>query len=239
MSTKDRRRLHAVIDARLSGIATSLGEPSPWKEPWLRLGPESTWEERLFVCQVVRNSGSIPAEAGYFLVSWIIEHLAIVVKSERADSLECMNRRESRRATDRSFAGLLDQHGEHKMAEQFRTDPQEHARRREVGRRFFFEAHGTERLQDQAWIKPFVEIVSSSLLADRSTRQLGIRYRVDDGNWEISLYPIHEGGNHREKGSRASPTFAWNIEELRSVFDRIDGSGWYAVRPAGTGCPYL
>jgi hypothetical protein len=240
MSTKNRRRLHAVIDARLSAIATSLREPPSWNEPWLRLGPESTWEERLCVCQTVRNSGSIPAEAGYFLLSWIIEDLAMVVESERVDSLAFMNRRESRRASDLSFADLLDQHGEHEMAELFRTDPLEHARRREVGRRFFFGAKGAEPLQDPAWIKEFVKIVSSSLLTDRSTRNLGIRYRVDDGNWEISLYPIHEGGYHEEaEGSRASPSFAWNIEELRSVFDSIDGSGWYAVRSGGTECPYL
>jgi len=240
MSTKNRGRLHTVIDARLSAIATSLREPPPWNEPWLRLGPESTWEERLFVCQAVRNSGSIAAEAGYFLVSWIIEDLATVVESERVDSLEFMNRRESRRATDRSFADLLDQHGEHEMAERFRTDPLGHARRREVGRRFFFGAKGAEPLQDPAWIKKFVKIVSSSLLTDRSTRHLHIRYRVDHGNWEISVYPIHEGGDHEEaEGSGASPSFAWNIEELRSVFDSIDGSGWYAVRPGGTECPYL
>ena len=82
--------------------------------------------------------------------------------------------------------------------------------------------------------------MSSSLLTDRSTRRLGIRYRVDDGNWEISVYPIHEGGDHEEaEGSGESPSFAWNIEELRSIFDSIDGSGWYAVPPGGTECPYL
>jgi len=240
MSTKNRERLHAVIDARLSAIATSFMELPPWNEPWLGLGPESTWEERLLVCQAVRNSGSIPAEAGYFLVSWIIEDLAIGVESELVDSLAFMNRRESRRASDRSFANLLDQHGEHEMAELFRTDPLGHARRREVGRRFVFGEKGEEPLQDPAWIKGFVRIVSSSLLTDRSTRHLAIRYRVDDGNWEISVYPIHEGGDHEEaEGSGASPAFAWNIEELRSVFDSIDGSGWYAVPPGGTECPYL
>ena len=215
MSTKNQGRLHAVIDARLSAIATSLREPPPWKGAWLGLGPESTWEERLFVCQAVRNSDSIPAEAGYFLVSWIIEDLAIVVESERVDSLAFMNRRESRRATDRSFANLLDQHGEQEMAERFRTDPLGHARRREVGRRFFFGENGEEPLQDPAWIKEFVEVVSPSLLTDRSTRHLGIRYRVDEGNWEISVYPIHEEGDHEEaRGSGASASFAWNIEEL-------------------------
>jgi len=239
MSIKNRWRLHAVIDARLSAI-TSLREPPPWNEHWLRLDPESTWEERLFVCQAVRNSGSIPAEAGYFLVSWIIEDLATVVESERVDSLEFINRRESRRANDRSVADLLDQHGEHEMAERFRIDPLGHARRREVGRRFFFEEMGEEPLQDPAWIKEFVRTVSSSLLTDRSTRHLGFRYRVDDHNWEISVYPIHEGRDDEEvEGSVASPSFAWNIEELRSVFDSIDGSGWYAVRPGKTECPYL
>ncbi len=189
MSTKNRRRLHAVIDARLADIATSLREPPPWNEPWLRLGPESTWEERLVVCRAVRNSGSIPAEAGYFLMSWIIEDLALIVGSERVDSLAFMNRRESRRAEDRSFADLLVQHGEHEMAERFRTDPLGHARRREVGRRFFFGEKGEKPLRDPAWIKEFVTTVSSSLLTDRSTRHLGIRYRVEDGYWEISVYP--------------------------------------------------
>jgi hypothetical protein len=240
MSIKNRGRLHAVIDARLSAIATSLREPPPWNEPWLQLRPESTWKERMFVCQAVRNSGTIPADAGYFLVSWIIEDLALIVESERADSLAFMNRREGRRATDRSFADLLVQHGEHEMAERFRTDPLGHALRREVGRRFFFGEKGKEPLQDSAWIKEFVRTVSSSLLPERSTPHLGFRYRVDDGNWEISVYPIHAGGDHEgAEGSGESPSFAWNIEELRSNFDSIDGSGWYAVPPGGTGYPYL
>ncbi len=85
MSTKSQGRLHTVIDDKLSAIATFLREPPPWNGPWLRLGTESTWVERLSVCQAVRNSGSIPAEAGYFLVSWIIEELAIVTESDRLE----------------------------------------------------------------------------------------------------------------------------------------------------------
>jgi len=240
MSTKNRGRLHIVIDARLSGIATSMPEPPPWNVPWLRLGLESTWEERLFVCQAVRDSDSIPDEAGYFLMSWIIEELAIVVEPERVDRLHSVNRRESRRASDRIFADLLDQHGEHEMAERYRTDPLGHARRREVGRQFFFGAEGAKPPDDPAWVKEFVAIVSPSLLTDRSTGHLGIRSREGDGNWEISVYPIHGGGDlEQAAGSVASPSFAWDIEELRSVFDSVDGSGWYAVRPGGTESPYV
>jgi hypothetical protein len=240
MNIQDRDRLHAVLDARLSDIATSLLEPPPWYEPWLRLGPESTWEERLLVCQGVRDLGSLPDEVGYFLVSWIIEDLAIAVEPERVDRLHSLNRRESRRASDRIFADLLDQHGEHEMAERFRTDPLGHARRREVGRRFFFKKEGAAAPEEPAWVKGFVKVVSSSLLTDRSTGHLGIRYREDNGLWEISVYPIQGGGDLEEsEGSVASPSFAWDIEELRSVFDRIDGSGWYAVCPGGTESPYV
>ena len=240
MSTKNRGRLHVVIDARLSGIATSLPEPPTWNEPWLRLNPESTWEERLLVCKAVRDSGSIPDEAGYFLVSWIIEDLATIVEPERLDRLHLMNRRESRRASDRIFADLLDQHGEQEMAKRFRTDPLGHARRREVGRRFFFRAEGAAPPGDPAWLEQFAEVVSQNLLSDGSTKHLGIQYREDDGYWEISVYPIHgEGDLEEAEGSVASPGFAWDIEELRSVFDRIDGSGWYAVCPGGTESPYI
>ena len=181
MSTKDRERLHAVLDARLSSP-----EPPPWYGPWLRLGPESTWEERLLVCQAVRDLGSLPDEVGYFLVSWIIEDLAIAVEPERVDRLHSLNRRESRRASDRLLADLLDRHGEHEMAERFRTDPLGHARRREVGRRFFFKKEGAEAPEDPAWVKGFVKVVSSSVLTDRSTGHLGIRYREDNGSGKTS-----------------------------------------------------
>ncbi len=240
MSTKNRVRLHDIIDDKLSAIATSLQEPPSWKEPWLRLGPGSNGEERLSVCQAVRNSGTVPAEAGYFLVSWSIEDLAMAVESERVDSLAFMNLREGRRASDRIFVDLLDQHGEHEMAERFRTDPPEHARRREVGRRFFFGEGEEEPPQDPAWIKGFVKVLSSSLLTDRTTLPLGFRYWTEGLNWEISVYPIHERGDHeKSEGSGASLPFAWNIEELRSLFDRIAGSGWYAVPSGGTESPYL
>jgi hypothetical protein len=240
MSTKDRERLHAVLDAGLSGTATSLPEPPPWYGAWLRLGPESTREERILVCQAVRDSGCLPDEVGYFLVSWIIEDLAIALEHERLGRLHSSNRRESRRASDRIFAGLLDRHGEHEMAERFRTDPLGHARCREVGRRFFFGAEGAAPPGDPAWLEKFIKVISSGLLTDRSTGRLGIRYREDEGHWEVSVYPIQTGVDLEEaEGSEESPGFAWDIEELRSVFDSIDGSGWYAACPGGTESPYV
>src|SRR5690348_14726710 len=103
MSTTNRERLHPTIDARLSSIARSLTGTPTWYEPWHRLGPKSTGEERLLVCRAIRDSGTLPDDAGYFLMSWVIEDLSVDVES-RQDVLPTMNRRESRRASDRIFA---------------------------------------------------------------------------------------------------------------------------------------
>src|SRR3954469_14671490 len=111
MSTTNPERLHATIDGKLSSIAKSLTGAPTWYKPWHRLGPESTGEERLLVCRAIRGSGSLPAEAGYFLMSWGIENLSVDAESELNDSLRTMNRRESRRASDRIFANLMDDHG--------------------------------------------------------------------------------------------------------------------------------
>ena len=44
-----------------------------WHDAWEELGPESTEEERLAVYQAVRDSGFLPAVAGFYLVSWQID----------------------------------------------------------------------------------------------------------------------------------------------------------------------
>ena len=123
MSTTNRERLHPIIDPRLFNIAKSMPVAPPWYEPWLRLGPKSTVEERLLVCQRIRDSGTFPADVGYFLVSLMIEDLTEEAEAELDDGLQTMNRRESRRASDRIFADLLDKHGQREMADRFRTDP--------------------------------------------------------------------------------------------------------------------
>jgi hypothetical protein len=57
MNAGDNGPLHAPIDAKLAGIAE--GSPSP--------GPGSTEEERPRVNQAVRDSGCLPADAGFYL----------------------------------------------------------------------------------------------------------------------------------------------------------------------------
>ena len=76
MNIRDNDPLHAAIDARLAGLVANCPTPPAWAGPWRRLGPESTDEQRLAVCRAIRSSGSLPEDAGLFLVSWPVDALA-------------------------------------------------------------------------------------------------------------------------------------------------------------------
>lgn len=76
MSARDNDFLHAAINARLTRLIASASEPPAWHETWQRLGPESSDEERLAVYRAIRSSGSLPEDAGFYLVSWQIDAMA-------------------------------------------------------------------------------------------------------------------------------------------------------------------
>ncbi len=77
MSARNHNSLHAAINAKLAEIAAASPTPPPWQEASVRLGPESMEEERLAVYQAVRDAGSVPAEAGFYLVSWQIDAITL------------------------------------------------------------------------------------------------------------------------------------------------------------------
>jgi hypothetical protein len=63
---------------------------------------------------------------------------------------------------------------------------------------------------------------------------------VDGGYWEITVYPLPAGAAGEEiKRPAPSAHVAWDIEKLQSVFDRIDGLGWYAGCSDETESPYV
>src|SRR5882757_2010496 len=76
MSTGDRDFLYSAIDATLNGVVDLLPVKPGWFEPWRRLGPDSAEEERLAVYQAIRDSGVLPEEAGFYLVSWQVDAIA-------------------------------------------------------------------------------------------------------------------------------------------------------------------
>jgi hypothetical protein len=235
-----RERLHPVIDSQLARIARSTSQAPAWFEPWLGLGPQSTEQERLTVCQAIRNSGSLPAHAGYFLVSLVLENMSSDRVSRLAHGLLTMNQREWRRTSDRVFAKLMDEANESEMARLFRSDPLEHTRRREAGRQFFFGRDAEEGPADSGWLQEFSRVISSSLVTDKATRKLGVRHQEEDGNWTIAVYPLRQTvPPELIEPSASPPGYAWDIQELQSVFDLIEGMGWFAVPTDRTESPYL
>src|SRR5262249_5631721 len=161
---KDAERLHPSIDPKLARLARSSPTP-PWHNAWSRLGPRSTHEERLKVCQVIRDSGCLPEDAGYFLVSWAAEHLAEEEDARRDDPLQTLNTFEGVRASERAFVALLGQLGETSMASLFRANLGEHERRRDAGRLFFFGPLEDEDEEDPDWLEALVQAVAGRVVS--------------------------------------------------------------------------
>ena len=164
MASRDNDPLHVAINAKLAQVAASSSTPPSWCAAWTRLGPQSTEEERLAVYRAVRDAGSVPEEAGFYLVSWQIDVLTMgtVEKALRKheERLEVIRRkhgldvdepwvpgagpseyeaarRQMHDAWDALYAAQLDAFGEVEMARLFRTDRERFDQRSEQGRQFF------------------------------------------------------------------------------------------------------
>jgi hypothetical protein len=256
MSTRDNDPLHAAIDARLASLVANRATPPAWAGPWRRLGTESSDEERLAVYRAIRSSGSLPEDAGLYLVSWQVDALARR-HAEQAlrhldDQLEALERaheldegeawgpgeappeyaaalRRYHDAWDEIFAANLEQYGEADMARLFREDPEGFRRRSEAGRPFFHEPRrpGPEV---PAWLDELVEAVADGLTADGPMGPLGFRHGHEEGCWGLVVYPTPVellGGAH--DGAVVAPGFTLDLEGLRAAFDRVDDFGWDAV----------
>src|SRR4051794_2221846 len=149
MAAHDDDPLHAAINAKLAQVADASPTPPPWYEAWARLGPDSSEEERLAVYRAVRDAGSVPDEAGFYLVSWQVDAITLRRAEEalrgHEDRVEAVRRahglgeddywppgegppeyREAQRqlhdAWEALYAATLDGFGEQGMARLFRTD---------------------------------------------------------------------------------------------------------------------
>ncbi|MEK6233298.1 MAG: hypothetical protein N2C14_01150 [Planctomycetales bacterium] len=73
MNPHDDFPLYAAINAKLESIVESSPTMPEWRDAWMRLRTKTPEEERLRVYQAVRNSGCLPADAGFHLVTWQID----------------------------------------------------------------------------------------------------------------------------------------------------------------------
>ncbi len=73
--------LHAAIINELAEIAAASPTPLPWYDDSSQLGPRSTDSEHIAVYRAVRDAGSEPEAAGFFLIAWMLD----VLTDERAE----------------------------------------------------------------------------------------------------------------------------------------------------------
>ena len=79
MNTQDSSFLQAAINSKLASVVAAAPIRPDWYEAWMSLGPESTEDERLKVYQSIRNAGTVPDDAGFYLVAWQIDVIASLV----------------------------------------------------------------------------------------------------------------------------------------------------------------
>jgi hypothetical protein len=73
MNTPDDSPLYAAINMRLACFIQIARQTLPWYGAWMNLSSEAPAEERLSVYQAIRDAGSLPEEAGFYLVAWQID----------------------------------------------------------------------------------------------------------------------------------------------------------------------
>jgi hypothetical protein len=227
MTGHDAERLHERIDPKLATLARDLPSPPGWFESWSCLDRKATLEDRLWVCRLIRDSGTLPDDAGYFLISWIVEQIAEREMDRPWHPLETVNLFESCRTSERLFAQLLQQHGEGEMGHCFVTDRSLHDRRREAGRVFFFDPPEPHVPPDPRWLESFLRLVAGSIVLTHPVGKLDHRL-TNESDWrDIQVFL---------PGDQA---WAINVDALQEGFEEVHSLGWYGVPPAANESPYL
>ncbi len=263
----DDEARHSAIDAKLKSIAETAPEKPAWYEAWSGLGPESTEEERLAVYQAIRDSGVLPEEARFFLVSLQIDDIASRDAEEDLreyeDRLETIQeaysfddgevwspgtapegyeetQREYHQAWDEVFAKKLEEFGEREMARLLRTDRKRFDQLTEEGRRYFHGDHDLEAEAPILWMKRLVEAVAEHMTADSAMGPLGYRYGEEEGFWQIDVYPTPvELVGGAADGEVVAPGFSLDLEGLRAAFARITDFGWQSLGFLHAEGPYV
>ncbi len=256
MNTDYRAKVYSAIDAKLSALLDDRNDRPSWYEAWQRLTLASTEEERLLVYQAIRDSGVLPEDAGFHLVTWAVDQIAERLAEKalrdldnRIDSIRTAHglaedehwgygegppeyeevSREYDRASDDLFTQTLETHGEHAIAILFRTDIEAYERRNEAGCEYF---HGPIRrapADDAEWLDMLFDDVGACICADSPIDSLSLHQREEEGFWEVDIFPTAvEVVGGAEDGAVVNPLFSVDLEQLRSAFDHVDDFGWNA-----------
>jgi len=248
---------YSAVNAKLAEIAVATPTPPSWHEAWANLKPQSSPQKHLAVYQAVRASGSVLAEAGFFMVAQIID----LITDERAleglraveDHLETIQRKygldedasalgagvpleyqeamqRCHDAWDALYLATLEEHDEHDLARLFQENRNEFDRRYDVGGRFFHEQWDGSKIEDDDWLDLLRDAVSGCIEADSPMGPLGLRYHQEEGFWEVWVFttPVELVGGACD-GEVVMPDFWLDLEQLREEFESISTLGWSAL----------
>ncbi|MHB8900034.1 MAG: hypothetical protein ACYC6Y_14900 [Thermoguttaceae bacterium] len=245
---------YATVNARLRAMVEALPVAPPWFEAWARLDSNSSVEERLVVCQAIRRSGILSDEASFWLVSYVIDDMAsrdsdevlgeyeaqlqaieerygfddiAIWPSNAAPPEYTLLRQEYYQAWDDLYAREFEKFGEQQMASLFRQDRPQFIERAEKGRQFFYGPKSADECNSVVWLDRLVNAVADATLADGPMGPLGCRYREEDDFWEVDVYPTPlELVGGATDGEVVAPPFTFDVEQLRTAFDRIEALVW-------------
>jgi hypothetical protein len=254
MSIDDDGRFLAAINHKLASIAAASSPAPSWCEAWRRLTPQSTESERLAVYQAIHHDGSVPLEAGFYLVAWQADVVALgrveadlheldeqmealrkahgladddfwTPDDEPADYRELRERHQV--AWNQIFVDTLEASGEREMAEMFKDDHDEFERLLEAGRQFFHGELPASTAEPGDWLDQLVDQIADLMTLDSPAGPLGYRYGEEDDFWQIAVYltPVELVGG-ADDGEVVLPGFQLDLLGLRDVFDEIEDFGW-------------
>jgi hypothetical protein len=258
---------YATIDAKLAGLIDTLPARPGWYERWRRLGAESADLERLAVYQTIRDSGVVPEDAGFYLVSRELDVIAeqhaetaLAHLEDRLRAIEAAHGLEEDivwepgeapaeyeevlrhydQAWDANLAAEHDAHGEHVMAALFRADRDEYTRRSEAGRQFFFGSEPADESDVSDFLESLFATIAAGLTPESPMGPLGFRWRDEEDFWEIDAYPtLVELIGGAADGAVVTPGFSLDLDHLRRAFEQVEDFGWNAIGwPDGDG-PFI
>ena len=264
---EDQHPLHAGVMAKLAEIAAGSPQPPPWYAAFARLGPISTDQERLAVYRTVRDAGSVPEEASFFLIAWMLD---LITDEQAEDGLRETNERleaarqkygldedtpadfddvpaeyrdamqQTHEAWDALYVATLEEFGEHEMVRLFRENPDEFGERYERGRQFFHGPREEDTEEDEDWLDELLAALSGCVEPESPMGPLGLHYQEDEGFWEISVHPTPVelvGGAH--DGAVVHAGFRLDLEQLRGLFESVNVFGWNALSFTDPEGPYV
>src|SRR5262245_60006851 len=88
MSTGDRDFVHDAIDETLARMLDPLPVKPGWFDAWRRLERDASDLERLKVYRALRDSGVLPDDAGFYLVSWQVDEIANDLAASRLRAID-------------------------------------------------------------------------------------------------------------------------------------------------------